>query len=77
MPAYARREGDRHRLVFEPALQVAASGDRKADERAITTELHRIFGTWVRRHPEQWMWNHNRWRPRRSEMRENGNEHRP
>lgn len=76
VPAYARREGDRHRLVFEPALQVAASGDRKADERAITAELHRIFGTWVRRHPEQWMWNHNRWRPRRSEMREHGNEHR-
>lgn len=77
VPAYARREGDRHRLVFEPALQIAASGDRKADERTITAELHRIFGTWVRRHPEQWMWNHNRWRPRRSEMRENGNEHRP
>lgn len=76
VPAYAVRVGDRHRLVFEPALQVSPSGDRKADETAITAELHRIFGTWIRQFPEQWMWNHNRWRPRRSELKEAGHEHR-
>lgn len=69
VPAYALRVGSGHRLVFEPALQPAVSGERKADELAITAELHRIFGGWIRQHPEQWMWNHNRWRPRRHEMR--------
>ncbi len=69
VPAYAVRAGTGHRLVFEPALEPLASGDRKADELAITAQLHRIFGGWIRQHPEQWMWNHNRWRPRRHEMR--------
>jgi KDO2-lipid IV(A) lauroyltransferase len=68
VPCYAVRVGDRHRLVYQPALQPVASGDRKVDELAITAELHRIFGTWIRQYPEQWMWNHNRWRPRRREM---------
>jgi KDO2-lipid IV(A) lauroyltransferase len=72
VPAYSVRVGNGHRLVFEPALDVIASGDRKADERTITAELHRIFGVWVRQYPEQWMWNHNRWRPRRSEMKKEG-----
>jgi KDO2-lipid IV(A) lauroyltransferase len=76
VPAYSVRAGSGHRLVFEPALDAASTGDRKADERAITAELHDIFGRWVRQYPEQWMWNHNRWRPRRSEMREERNEHR-
>jgi lauroyl/myristoyl acyltransferase len=62
------RVGDRHRLIYQPALQVVSSGDRKADERVITAALHRIFGSWLRQYPEQGMWNHNRWRPRRSEM---------
>jgi KDO2-lipid IV(A) lauroyltransferase len=76
VPAYAVRVGDRHRLVYEPALRCTPSGDRRADEAAITAELHRIFGTWIRQFPEQWMWNHNRWRPRRSEMKEARHEHR-
>jgi KDO2-lipid IV(A) lauroyltransferase len=68
VPAYAVRVGNGHRLVFEPALDVVASGDRKADERTITADLHRIFGAWVRQYPEQWMWNHNPWLPRRSDL---------
>lgn len=77
VPACALRVGDGFRLVFEPALTPVPSGNRKADEVTITAELHRIFGGWVRQHPEQWMWNHNRWRPRRSEMKEGRHEHRP
>jgi Kdo2-lipid IVA lauroyltransferase/acyltransferase len=69
VPCYTVRTGTGHRIVFEPALQIAYSGERGADTQRITQALHDRFGTWIGAHPEQWMWNHRRWRARRRERR--------
>lgn len=30
---------------------------------ALTAALYAMFETWIRAHPEQWLWSHDRWRP--------------
>lgn len=54
----------RHRLRFEPAVEIAASGDEEADIRENTARFTRALEEFVRAHPEQWMWMHKRWKNR-------------
>ena len=63
--AYAVREADHHRLVFQPAIEHAPTQDSEADTVAILTEVNSRFSKAIRQHPEQWLWLHERWRGRR------------
>lgn len=69
VPVHTVRVGDGHRIVFQPEVQIAYSGVRDADAEVITRALHDVFTQWIHENPEQWMWNHRRWRPRRRERR--------
>ena len=69
VPVHTVRVGAGHRIVFEPALEMTYSADRAEATTGITQALHDIFSRWIRANPEQWMWNHRRWRPRRRERR--------
>jgi len=52
----------RWRLTYEPPLDVRAlTGDERGVER-LTARLNGILESMIRRHPEQWLWPHNRWR---------------
>ncbi len=42
-------------------LEVPRSNDRAADARALTTAIFAVFESWIRAHPEQWMWWNTRW----------------
>ena len=53
--------GARFRLTIFPALDVARSGDRHADIRAVMTEVNRRLEQWIRERPGQWFWLHRRW----------------
>ncbi len=63
VPASAIRVAPaRWRLTYEPALDVRAlSGEERGVER-LTARLNGILESMIRRHPEQWLWLHNRWR---------------
>ncbi len=62
IPAFVERLGGAHfRITVEAPLPLAQSGDRKADTRAVMLKIHERLETWVRLHPEQWFWVHNRW----------------
>jgi KDO2-lipid IV(A) lauroyltransferase len=63
------RDDGRYALVYEPALELPASGDRDADVRLLTQRLSTIIEAWVRRRPEQWLWLHRRWKTQPAEPR--------
>ena len=56
-----RLPGSRFRIVIEPPLDVAVTGDEAADIAAIMTAANAAVERWVRAHPGQWLWLHRRW----------------
>jgi Kdo2-lipid IVA lauroyltransferase/acyltransferase len=58
------REGDALRLHLEGPFPVPQTGDVEADIRAHTAEVTAAIERLIRRHPEQWLWLHRRWKVR-------------
>jgi KDO2-lipid IV(A) lauroyltransferase len=56
-----RLNGARFRITVYPPLDLPASGDRAADERALMVRINAMVEEWVRARPEQWLWLHRRW----------------
>ena len=52
----------RYRVICEPSPKVALVGDRAHDAAALTEAMTRRLEHYVRKHPEQWLWMHERWR---------------
>ncbi|MDB5394282.1 MAG: lauroyl acyltransferase [Rhodospirillales bacterium] len=62
VPARTERlKGARFRITVYPPLDLPATGDRAADERAVMVRINEIIEDWVRARPEQWLWLHRRW----------------
>ncbi len=60
---YCLRTGPgRFRLESAGLVRHLPSGDRIADCRAILAEVHGRLETAIRRHPEQYLWAHSRWK---------------
>lgn len=57
-----RLDGPGFRVTIEPALDLPDTGDRKADIRAVMTQVNARLEAWIRERPEQWLWLHRRWR---------------
>ena len=65
VPAYNVREPDgSYRIVVEPEVVLDRSGDTRVDIEENTAKFNRIIESYVRRHPEQWFWVHQRWKTR-------------
>jgi KDO2-lipid IV(A) lauroyltransferase len=63
IPCFGRRRPDDTIDVYLlPPLELPRSEDREADVRAGTEVLNGVLGNEIRKHPEQWVWLHNRWR---------------
>ena len=56
-----RLKGARFRLTVLPPLDIARTGDRAGDVRAVMTRINALFEDWIRDRPEQWLWMHRRW----------------
>lgn len=65
-PAFLVRQtdGERHVLELLPRVEWIDTGDRARDLVANTQRYTAIFEDMLRRHPEQWIWFHKRWRTR-------------
>jgi KDO2-lipid IV(A) lauroyltransferase len=51
----------RFRLVCEPPLVIALTGDSTADTYAISLAMNATLERWIREDPSSWLWLHRRW----------------
>lgn len=65
-PARSIRLPDgRYRLELKPRLDLPRDAAGTVDVEATCQLLNDVVEGWVREHPEQWMWFHDRWQSRR------------
>src|SRR6202050_4785952 len=57
----ARRK---YRLRFEPAIELARTGDEEGDVRENTARFTKTIEDYARAYPDQWLWVHKRWKTR-------------
>ena len=62
VPIFMTWNGLRHRVHVLPEVEFVRTGDRKADDAENTQRWSRTVEDVIRRHPEQWVWFHRRWR---------------
>jgi Kdo2-lipid IVA lauroyltransferase/acyltransferase len=66
VPGYAYWDADigKYRLRFEPAVSLSRSGDSEYDVFVNTQKFAKVIEGIIRKHPEQWVWVHARWKTR-------------
>ena len=57
-----RLPGGRLHLELTPEIALPRDGDGLIDVEAATVRINQIVEGWVREHPDQWFWLHNRWK---------------
>ncbi|HEX8872101.1 MAG TPA: lysophospholipid acyltransferase family protein [Candidatus Acidoferrum sp.] len=62
--AYWDRNLRKYRLRFEPPVELTRTGDAEKDIRENTQRFTNVIEEIVRKHPEQWVWVHARWKNR-------------
>lgn len=56
-----RLSGARFRITVHPPLEIERTGDRETDVYNIMVQVNATLEDWIRQHPDQWFWLHNRW----------------
>jgi KDO2-lipid IV(A) lauroyltransferase len=56
-----RLPDNRYRLEIEPKIEIARNDKGAVDVQAMGQLLNDKVESWVREHPEQWLWYHDRW----------------
>jgi KDO2-lipid IV(A) lauroyltransferase len=66
VPGYALWDENqrKYRLRFEPAVELVRTGDTEKDVTANTQRFAKVIEEIIRKHPEQWVWVHARWKNR-------------
>jgi KDO2-lipid IV(A) lauroyltransferase len=66
VPVFLVRQGesDQHRIVVLPEIELVRTGAREADVVENTRRCNAVIEEIVRRHPDQWIWFHKRWKTR-------------
>ncbi|HUJ32158.1 MAG TPA: lysophospholipid acyltransferase family protein [Candidatus Acidoferrum sp.] len=54
----------KYRLQFQPAVDLARTGNEDTDIRENTARFTRVIENYVRENPDQWLWAHKRWKTR-------------
>jgi KDO2-lipid IV(A) lauroyltransferase len=63
VPIYTFRRADgRHVVCCEPEIPFEELGSKEETQRAMTQKFNDVLEGIVRKHPDQWMWIHRRWK---------------
>ncbi len=62
IPLFMLRNGMKHRIFVEAPIELTETGDKEKDILLNTQKWVSIQETWIRQYPEQWVWNHKRWK---------------
>src|SRR6202171_5494651 len=62
--AYWDEKINKYRLRFEPPVEVVRTGDSERDVFVNTQRFAKVIEEIIRKHPEQWVWVHARWKTR-------------
>ena len=62
IPAFIIREGFRHRIIIEKPIELTFTGNKELDLAVNTQKWVTIQENYIRRYPNQWVWNHKRWK---------------
>ena len=54
----------KYRLQFQPAVELARTGNEEADVVENTARFMRVVEEYIRAYPDQWLWAHKRWKTR-------------
>jgi KDO2-lipid IV(A) lauroyltransferase len=57
-----RKPGGRFHVELTPPIELPRDAEGLIDVVAASTRINEIVEGWVREHPEQWLWVHDRWR---------------
>ncbi|MEW5794938.1 MAG: lysophospholipid acyltransferase family protein [Candidatus Zixiibacteriota bacterium] len=63
--ACVRTPDNRYRLIIQPPVEIKPSGDFEADVYNMTLKCTQALEEFIRAYPDQWPWQHNRWRTRK------------
>ncbi len=66
-----RQRDDTHVIVVEKALKLKITGNLEEDIRLNTARGVKILESYIRKHPEQWIWVHDRWKTRPDAISDN------
>lgn len=61
-----RQKDDRHKIIFESALDLEAGRDAKETVLINIQKLTNIIESYIRRYPAEWGWIHRRWKSQRN-----------
>ena len=64
-----RLPGGRFLMEMSPPLEFPRDDKGRVDAEATNLMVHGVVESWVREHPEQWLWLHDRWRMREGKGR--------
>lgn len=62
--AYWDEAARKYRLRFEPPVELVRTGDTEHDVLENTRRFAKIIEDIIRKHPDQWVWVHQRWKTR-------------
>lgn len=57
-----RTKGANFQFVIHPPLVINKTGDKESDIYNIMLDINKLLGDWIKQHPQQWFWFHNRWK---------------
>jgi KDO2-lipid IV(A) lauroyltransferase len=63
LPMFCIREPDgTYRMELLPEIDITSTGDTERDSIRIMADLTAVIEDVIRKHPEQWLWMHDRWK---------------